>query len=62
MKAIEALLLILENPHAKKGYQDFAKYLKFAGKIKESEAFEYLMDKKFNAHDPNNHQEQPKNN
>jgi tRNA G10 N-methylase Trm11 len=63
MNATEALMLILENPYAKKGYQEFAKYLKNVGKQQESDAFQHLITKRFgDAHSANSRQEQSTDN
>ena len=43
----QALLLILENPHIKKGYEEVIDYYEKDGRLEEAEAFRYLMESKF---------------
>ena len=44
---ISALVLILENPDSKKGYVELKRFYDKAGMSEESEAIEYLMNKRF---------------
>lgn len=55
-------MLVLENPYAKKGYQEFAKYLKNHGRQQESDAFTHLITKRFgDAHGSNSSEKQSSN-
>lgn len=47
MELIESLLLILEKPHAKKGYKDFKLFLESIGRNKDAAALDYLISKKY---------------
>ncbi len=51
MDPINCLLLLLENPRNKKAYKDLKKCYYSEGKVKEAEAIEHLIRKKFNADD-----------
>ena len=54
MKDTEFLLMILENPNSKKPYIDFKNFLINYKKMKEAQAIEYLIQRKFNvSNDPN---------
>lgn len=48
---IKALLEILENPRAKKGYLDLKNYYDFIEKPYESSAIEHLIHKRFKSAD-----------
>jgi hypothetical protein len=60
--SIRALVLILENPWAQKGYEDLEKYFKSNNMDSESEAINFLLREKFNAHDTNLVEEQCEDN
>lgn len=47
MEIINALLQIIENPNAKKGYADFKKYLENQKMSHESNAIQKLINEKF---------------
>ena len=51
MDPINCLLLLLENPRNKKAYKDLKKYYYSEGRVKEAEAIEYLIRKKFDVND-----------
>lgn len=46
--AIDALVLILENPLSKKGYTDLKKCYEKAKMHREAEAIDYLIEKRIN--------------
>lgn len=48
MNDTEFLISILENPNIKKHYVDFKNYFIKCGKVKEANALEYLIQRKFN--------------
>jgi Ca2+-binding EF-hand superfamily protein len=54
MKDTEFLLMILEKPNSKKPYVDFKNFLINCGKLKEAQAIEHLIQKKFNVSDNSN--------
>jgi len=47
-------MFLLENPWGKKPYKILADYYKEQGKEKEAEAFEHLINEKFNNLHPDN--------
>jgi len=60
--AIHALVLILEQPFAKKGYKELSKYYKDIGMNHESNSIDDLIKKKFCAESPHINNEQRNNN
>lgn len=54
MKDTEFLLMILEKPNSKKPYIDFKNFLISYGKLKEAQAIDHLIQRKFNVSDNSN--------
>ena len=51
--------MILENPNSKKAYIDFKNFLINYGKVKEAQAMQHLIQRKFDvSNDPNNSKKQ----
>jgi hypothetical protein len=56
---INAILKVIENPHIQKSYRDLRKCFEEMGMKQESQAIEYLIEKKFrHVNDTNNNKEQ----
>lgn len=55
-KCISALVFILENPFAEKGYQNLLDYYKANNLTHQAESVEYLIKNKFNDNDTNTSQ------
>ncbi len=45
--SLNSLLLIIENPMARKPYQNHIDFLKNTGKLEQAKLFEYLLNEKF---------------
>jgi len=56
--AIHALVLILEQPFAEKGYRELSKYYKDIGMNHESNSIDALIKKKFSVKSPHINNEQ----
>lgn len=57
-KCISALVAILENPFAEKGYEDLKKYYESNNLKNESAAVDYLIKNKFNDNHSNTSEKQ----
>jgi hypothetical protein len=49
--AINALVTVIENPRAKKGYEGLRKYYESIGKSEYADAIKHLMEKRFGTED-----------
>lgn len=50
---LSALLFIMENPFAEKGYEDLKRHYSALGMTREAEAIEFLLSEKSNANSTN---------
>jgi len=59
-KALDALLLILESPWSKKGYNDLKIQYEILGMVREATALQHLIEKKYPnvSNDPTTNKEQ----